>query len=397
MNDEEIFDETTLQESEISDTCFRGESTLTEGDGVPSTDPGRDHLVDNYEGVIREGAIYYPVAYRFCHELGRGRQGIVYLANRQGARGCLTRHAIKIFDPGIYSSAERYWTDMGRIAAQVSVLQTLSSPHLVSMDSYDEVNGVGFLRMDAVRGTDLRYLLSGRRQSEVRRTFTPAEWTGLFDTIFRFNKGKLRIQPGIAIYVLRMMLKGLETLHTAGFIHSDIKPSNVMIDHLGYVKLIDYGRAVKPNEKVTVLLGSPLYMAPESHRREPATEQSDIYSVGMVGLEMMRGEPLVYAQGMTEKDLLDFKMALPENLWDLLPPYVRENEELFAVLRRMVDPDPAVRFPDAISAETDTEGLRRVHKQLAQTGQDTDYARTTASYMSRLAGLRARSMGDLRP
>ncbi len=348
----------------------------------------RERLIENFDQLIQEQVIYFPVCYRFAEEIGRGRQGIVYLANRQGGRGCLTKHAIKVFDPGIYSSPALYWTDMGRVASQISVMQQLRSPNLVSMETYDEINGIGYLQMELINGVDLRYLLTGKRMDQVEKATPPLEWKVMRDCIFRWEENRLCIQPGVAIYLMRMMLKGLEALHQAGFIHSDIKPSNVMIDQFGYVKIIDYGRAVKPNEKVSILLGSPLYMAPENHRREPATEQSDIYGIGMVGLEILRGRPLVDASSMTEEDLYHFKMDLPNQLPSLLPTYVRENKEFVQVLTRFIDPDPKRRYANVIEAETEQVGLRIVHKQLIAMGRDVDYARVMGGYMSRLCKIR---------
>lgn len=399
-------DETrTLEESPgmdetltMSERPVAGGSTMTEARAgtpprtahMPSYGQQRDRerLIENFEQVLDEQVIYYPVCYRFAEEIGRGRQGVVYLANRQGGRGCLTKHAIKIFDPAIYSSPAVYWTDMGRIASQISVMQQLRSPNLVSMETYDEVNGIGYLQMELINGVDLRYLLTGKRMKQVERATPPLEWKVMRDCIFREEDNHRALQPGVAIYIMRMMLKGLEALHDAGFIHSDIKPSNVMIDQFGYVKIIDYGRAVKPNEKVSILLGSPLYMAPESHRREPASERADIYGVGMVGLELLRGKPLVDASSMTEEDLYNFKMDLPNRLLDLLPPHVRENEAFVHVLRRFIDPDPEKRYRDVITAETEQEGLRIVHKQLSALGRDVDYVRVMGSYMSRLCKIR---------
>jgi len=348
----------------------------------------RERLIENFEQVISDQVIYYPVCYRFAEEIGRGRQGVVYLANRQGGRGCLTKHAIKIFDPAIYSSPMVYWTDMGRIASQISVMQQLRSPNLVSMETYDEINGIGYLQMELINGVDLRYLLTGKRMDQVERATPPLEWRVMKDCIFREDHDSRALQPGVAIYIMRMMLKALEALHEAGFIHSDIKPSNVMVDQFGYVKIIDYGRAVKPNEKVSILLGSPLYMAPESHRREPASEKADIYGVGMVGLELLRGKPLVDASSMTEEDLYNFKMDLPNRLMELLPAHIRENEAFVQVLSKFIAPDPNERYADVVAAETEEEGLRIVHKQLTALGKDVDYVRVMGSYMSRLCKIR---------
>src|SRR5450759_4674092 len=83
-------------------------------------------LLEHYRALIRARSIPYPVAYQFVKELGHGRQGVVFLATRHGARACPTTNAIKLFDPGIYSSAAKYWTAMGRIAKQISLLQPMN-------------------------------------------------------------------------------------------------------------------------------------------------------------------------------------------------------------------------------------------------------------------------------
>jgi eukaryotic-like serine/threonine-protein kinase len=363
--------------------------TVTDAAGLTAAaadSPGRGsrQLVTNYQAIVNARAIYYPVAYRFLRELGRGRQGIVFMGLRQGARGCVTRHAIKLFDPGIYPNAKKYWTDMGRIAAQTSKLQVVKSPNLVAPDIYEESNGVGYIQMEVVHGVSLRYLLDGQHLEEVRSRSTREEWARFTDAIFRVEKDRVCIQPGVALYIMRQVLRGLETLHEMGFVHSDIKPANIMIDRLGYVKLVDYGRAVRAHEKVTILLGTPIYMAPETHRREPSLVQSDIYSVGLVGLEMLRGQPLVDPAKISESDLLNLKMTLPPRLPDLLPEYVRQNAQFVLLLQRFLEPEPKRRYPNAEEAEVGSQGLLLVHKQLAQLGKDTEYGRELENYLSKL-------------
>ncbi|MCS6770888.1 MAG: serine/threonine protein kinase [Kiritimatiellae bacterium] len=345
---------------------------------------GMSQLVSNYRAIVQARAIYYPVAYRFTKELGRGRQGIVFLGLRQGARGCITRHAIKVFDPGIYPNAKKYWTDMGRIAAQTSKLQLVKSPNLVAPDIYEEYNGIGYVQMERVDGVGLRYLLDGQHLARARRNSTDQEWNTFTDVIFRLERNRIAIQPGVAIYIMRRVLRGLETLHDLGFVHCDVKPSNIMIDRLGYVKLIDYGRANTVNEKLSFLLGTPLFMAPEMHRRETALPQSDIYAVGLVGLEMLRGQPLLDATTTSEADMLNYKMSLCDRLPDLLPEYVRRNAEFVDVMRRFLNPDPRKRFATAQEAESGPRGLILVHKQLALAGQDTEYGRELEGYLAKL-------------
>ena len=374
---------------ETTDIVVSAAETTMETSGLGDTPSdafgkGSRQLNMNYQAIVAARAIYYPVAYRFLNELGRGRQGIVFQGLRQGARGCVTRHAIKLFDPSIYPNAKKYWTDMGRIAAQTSKLQIVKSPNLVAPDIYEESNGVGYIQMEVVNGVSLRHLLDGKHLELAKSRSTKEEWARFTDAIFRMDKGKLRIQPGVALYIMRQVLRGLETLHEMGFVHSDIKPANIMIDRLGYVKLVDYGRAVVANEKVTLLLGTPLFMAPETHRREPSLVQSDIYSTGLVGLEMLRGESLVDPTKISETDLLNYKMKLPEKLPDILPEYVRQNAQFVVLLQRFLEVDPKNRYPNAEEAEVGSQGLLLVHKQLAQLGKDTEYGRELENYMAKI-------------
>jgi len=352
---------------------------------VPAeNEPTRNALIDGYRAIIRAGAIRYPVAYEFQHELGRGRQGRVFLALRRGARGSVTRHAIKIFDPGIYASGHQYWTDMGRIATQISSLQSSHNPNLLSRDAYEEINGVGYVQMEAIDGVDLHYLLRGGHIDSVLKKRISDGALSFADSLFLRRTGATAIQPGAATYIMRQILRGVEALHDKGFVHSDIKPSNVMIDRLGYVRVIDHGRAVKDGEKVRMLLGSPIYMAPEVHARRPSVTQSDLYSVGLVGLEMLRGEPLVEDPDTSEADLMKFKESLPEVLEDMLPKEVRENQTLVDILKNLLQPDPGARFARAAQAESGNWSLATVHRQMTQVGKDSEYGREIEDYVAHL-------------
>lgn len=393
-----IFDQTTALEvvpgatfdsptALAEDTVVADPTVLRDLAAAPSvlTGVGSRQLAANYRAIVSARAIYHPVAYRFPRELGRGRQGIVFLGLRQGARGCVTRHAIKLFDPTIYASAKKYWTDMGRIAAQTSKLQLIKNPALVAPDIYEESNGIGYVQMEVVDGISLRGLLDGTHLEQVRARSTEEEWRRFTDVIFRLQDGKIMIQPGIALYILRQVLRGLETLHEMGFVHSDVKPANIMIDRLGYVKLVDYGRAVHLDEKITLLLGTPAYMAPEIHSERIARSRSDIYSLGLVGLEMLRGERLFPPdQPLPESELLRIKNDLPPRLYHLLPDHVRQNAQFLLLLQRFLDPNLAGRFATAEEAEVGSGGLAMLHKQLTLAGKDTEYGRELETYMTKI-------------
>ena len=359
--------------------------------------PGMGHrqLIDNFQSIVESQSIYYPVAYRFQERIGSGQQGVVFHAQRHGSRGCVTEHAVKVFDPGIYPNVKKYWTDMGRIAAQVSRLQAARSPNLVDCDIYEESNGIGFVQMELIRGLTLLELLNPEVQQVVQARCSKREWETLMKIIFNRHNQRLCIQPGVAIYIMRQMLSGLETLHASNYLHCDIKPSNTMIDPLGYVKIIDFGRANLINEKTRILLGTPMFMAPEIHDRQPATVQSDLYGVGLVGLFLMTGRVLSDKPSVSEQELKEIKWRLPRDLPRMLPSYVIRNEKFVEILQRLLDPNPSSRYDDARKAESYGEGLAIVHKQLTQLNIDSEYRRDLAYFLEKYQGPAARATSAL--
>jgi serine/threonine protein kinase len=347
-----------------------------------------DQLRHNYSTIVQSKAIYYPVAYQFLHELGRGRQGQVFLALRQGARGCITEHAIKVFDPSLYRSPEEYWTDMGRIASQISKLERVHCPNLVWSYSYEETYGVGYVQMEAINGIDLSRLLHRDHLEITRRKCGHREWHKLIRSLFRVDNDRMCFQPGFVVFIMREALQGLERLHEMNFLHSDMKPGNIMLDRLGTVRLVDFGRAVMIGEHQAFLLGSPLYMAPEGHRRQPPDMRSDLYSLGLVAVELLRGEPLTTNEGLSEAGLLDLKLSLQSRLHELLPAYVLANRKLVSIISRFLDPDPSRRYATAREAEVGDEGLLVIDKQLVHANLDTEYERDLADYLAKLIDAR---------
>jgi serine/threonine protein kinase len=97
------------------------------------------------------------------------------------------------------------------------------------------------------------------------------------------------------LILFRQMLEGLMAAHAAGIYHRDIKPSNILVDKNGNVKIIDFGIAKllldesAPKTKTDVIVGTVNYLAPELLSGNPATPQSDLYSLGLVLYFMISG------------------------------------------------------------------------------------------------------------
>ncbi len=356
-------------------------STIIEA-ASPGSGMSMRELKRHYHDIVTANAIYYPVAFQFLKEHGQGRQGKVFLGLRQGARGCITEHAIKVFDPDIYRSPEEYWTDMGRIASQISKLQRIQSPTLVSRHSYEETYGIGYVQMESIDGIDIRRMLTKTHLEIAKENSTADEWKLFTNTIFQLQEDCVAIRPGVVVYIMKGILRGLESLHERNFLHADIKPGNVMIDRLGYVKVVDFGRAMMINESPSFLLGSPMYMAPEVHMRHACSEQSDLYSLGLVGMEMLTGKQI--SANSTEEELLETKKHLPDQLKRLWPDGASNHKALFRLLKRLLDTDPAARFSSAKEAETGKNGISDLSKMFVKKGQEVEYSRILSEYIAKL-------------
>jgi serine/threonine protein kinase len=143
---------------------------------------------------------------------------------------------------------------------------SLSHPNVVTVYDYGEDPSGPYIVMEYVDGDDLAAIM--RRSGP--------------------------LPPQQAARVAAAVAHALQAAHARGIVHRDVKPGNILIGRDGRVKVVDFGIARAIAEAQMTLpgttLGSVHYFSPEQARGEPATPESDIYSLGIVLFEMLTGE-----------------------------------------------------------------------------------------------------------
>jgi eukaryotic-like serine/threonine-protein kinase len=331
-----------------------------------ATIPRPNPLIPRYEMILDRQELVWVSRRRFMRCLGTGGQGIVFLSERHGADNFRRPVALKLFSPAAYQDARTYEAEMGRIAAVTSRIGRIQQDNLVDLYNFIKHHGIRLLEMEWVDGYDLQRLCNPAILDRIRLVVDPPRWEQLNKVTVTYGRKNARLKPGIAVALLRGCLAAISALHRQGIVHSDLKPSNIMLKRTGTTKIIDLGSAFDLENSPIVGRCTPAYAAPEVLQGERGTPQSDLTSLGYVLLEMLCGEQPF--SGITDiEELLCAKKQLLSRLATLLPPEeIAYNELLIKLIRRLVDPDPAGRFPNAESADVDEDGAAEFLRQLVK-------------------------------
>ena len=255
--------------------------------------------------------------YELESEVGRGGMGIVYCARDRRLKREI---AIKVLPPELSFRADI----RQRFLREAETAAQLNHPNIVPIYTVEERDNLVYFVMAYIKGDNLGQRLQQHGPIppvEVRR-------------------------------ILKEVADALSYAHNRNVIHRDIKPDNIIIDEeTGRAMVTDFGiaRALTDSgdSRLTatgMAIGTPAYMSPEQSAGDRAIDgRSDLYSLGVVGYQMLCGQPPFVASNtpsMLVKHLSEKPVPVDER-WPDLPP------DLSRAVMMCLEKDPDDRFPSA--------------------------------------------------
>jgi eukaryotic-like serine/threonine-protein kinase len=314
-------------------------------------------MSDSVTGLLETLRAALAPEYEVERVLGAGGMGAVFLARDLR----LDRQvAVKVVAPELAASdALRQ-----RFLREARTIARLRHPSIVDVYTAGESNGLLYFIMRCVDGESLRDVLEREK----------------------------RLSPARAAVILRDLASALAYAHAQGVIHRDIKPENVLIDsRSGTAHLTDFGvaRAFEgSDDRMTgtgLIVGSPRYMSPEQAAGERELDgRSDIYSLGLIGYEMLAGEPTFSGASPVS--------VIAKQITEVPPPVATRADGVPPALAHAIDravaKDPNDRWPDAASmAAALGDAVHGRTDGHAATGVRGPRARRRMAVIGALAGL----------
>jgi YVTN family beta-propeller protein len=247
--------------------------------------------------------------------------GVVYKATHLALDHVV---ALKVISPAL-AQDERF---RRRFAEESRIAVSIRHPNVVAIHHAGEEDGLLFVTMDLIDGTDLRVLMH--------------------------QEG--RMSPDRAATVITEVAAALDAAHARGLVHRDIKPGNILIEGVpedggpvDRVFLTDFGlaRLVEATTGVTAtgaFVGTLDYVAPEQIRGERVDARADVYALGCVLFELLTGNPPFAARDDKVAKMYAHLQEEPPRLRVLRPEL---PGELDLAMARALDKDPDKRFPSA--------------------------------------------------
>lgn len=230
------------------------ESSGSEAKGAPTTETEERNFEAQLGDLPAQGAVLAE-RYEIQSMLARGGMAYVFRATDRETKQDV---ALKLLRPEL--ALERQW--IARLGREFRLARQILHPNVCQVLDFRHTPGSTFLTMQLASGGSLR----GQLQIDSLRT----------------NEDR--------VADVRAVIAGLAAIHTAGIVHRDVTPRNILRMADGRLSVADFGLAMDPDETMTFVGGTPGYMAPEVVMGQKPTFQSDVWQLGLVMHEILYGE-----------------------------------------------------------------------------------------------------------
>lgn len=262
--------------------------------------------------MIQIGKVFAD-RYYIQEQIGRGGTADVYLAQDRYLDNA--QLAIKVL-------RTNYQTDpiaIQRFQREARAMAELNHPHIVRILDIGEVDAQQYIAMEYIDGVDLK----------------------------RYIKERAPLSNDEALRIMGQILPAIDLAHKEGFIHRDLKPQNILLTADGYVKVTDFGIAYAFSEtaltQTNSVLGTVHYLSPEQARGSQASEQSDIYALGIILFEMLTGKLPFEGDSTVSVALQHYQKPMPSvRQYNANVPQALENVIYRATAKDLVDRYPSI-------------------------------------------------------
>lgn len=216
--------------------------------------------------------------------LGKGGMAELYLAKDKNLG---RKVVVKVLSPVLTLRKDF----QNRFKREARIQARLDNPHIVQIFGLMEFKGNLCLIMQHVRGTDLEKIIRTAKGLKEKRGLRGA------------------ISAERAMHIFLQILEGIGVAHNHRIVHGDIKPSNVLLDRQGRVKVADFGLAfaIRFQKRQTPEGGTPHYMSPEQILNRSCDVRSDIYALGVTLFHMLTGS-FPFGEKKGRLDLVEWHM-----------------------------------------------------------------------------------------
>lgn len=295
--------------------------------------------------------------------LGRGGMGVVYKAfdpaiHRQVAIKTITKSAM---DPSELQYA------IARFRHEAQAVGRLTHPRIAAIFDYGEDNDIAYIVMELVNGKSLYEHLQNKAKFELAEI------------------GE----------IIRQLLDGLGYAHAQGVVHRDVKPSNILINDDGRIKISDFGIAHLDSSSLTQvgeIMGSPGYMSPEQFTGDEPDARTDIYAVGVIAYELLASrKPFIGSNVEIMRQVIGERPANPSEFnlqisvqldWATQKSLAKKREDRFQNAREF-----ALAFVQGIAASLRTSKVAATEEAAEVPTQRLDPQLVSAARM--ISGMQA--------